>query len=94
MAKASRSDDDFVKTYVKVSLTRMIWGTVICMGVMTTAFLLLFPACSRFEEVTGVRQTGSKYYLSLKGETGLFGMWSEAKLEVGDRVCIRPTFAQ
>lgn len=94
MAKASRADDDFVKTFVKVSVRRMIWGTVICFAVMSTTFLLLFPSCSRYETVTDVRQTANKYYLAFKGETGLFGMWSEKPASVGDRICIRPTFAQ
>lgn len=94
MARPTSADDDFVKTFVKVSVRRMIWGTVICFAVMSTAFLVLFPTCGRYETVTEVRQTGNKYYLSFKGDSGTFGMWSEEKAEVGQKVCIHQTFAQ
>ena len=93
MAKA-RLQDDAVKIYVKGSVRRMVVGSVICFGIMGFAFILSFPACGRYDSVTEVRQIGNKYYLTFKGDTGVFGMWSEKKAKVGDNICIRPTFAQ
>jgi len=94
MAKIKRETDDFVKMYVKSSARRMAWGMVIILAIMGLALFISFPACARYDTVESVRESAGKYYLTFRGESGVFGMWSEKQFKPGDRVCVRPTFAQ
>lgn len=94
MPTTVRGEDDFVKTYVRVSLTRMIIGSALCFGIMGLAFFVSFPTCARFDTVVSVRPSANKYYLTFQGESGIFGMWSDKSASPGDRICVRPSFAQ